>query len=443
MTTLIFILSLVATFGVGLLISWLFAKNKYVKSRRSFISNIASLSNEKEKLEMMVGQANRELKEERDKVIELNQNVASLETSKDHLIVQLQTQKSDIEKLENKLAKEFENLANRILDEKSEKMSRVHGETLKSILTPLKERIHAFEEKVERSHKDNLERHAGMKQMVYDLRELGIKMSEDAQNLTNALKGSSKTQGAWGEMILERILERSGLVKGREYSVQESISIDGKRLRPDVIINLPDEKKIVVDSKVTLKAFERFASEEDPLAKQQHLKNHVQSFKNHLKNLAGKEYDKLYGINSPDFVLMFVALEPAFNTAIRNFPDIYDYAFERNIIIVGPSTLLATLMTISSIWKQEYQNENVLEIARESGLLYDKFVGFIQDLSEVGKKLDGSRRSFERAMNKLSLGTGNLVRRAEKIRELGAKAKKEIPTNLVKKSKEGEQLEIN
>ena len=263
-------------------------------------------------------------------------------------------------------------------------------------------------------------------------------MSEDAQNLVKALKGDTKIQGDWGELQLEKILERSGLKKGIEYSVQESFTTeDGKRRRPDVLINLPEEKKIVVDSKVSLVHYERHVSADEKDDQAAQLKLFIQSVKNHIKDLHDKQYHELTGEGQLDFVLMFIPIEPAFSLAIQYGENLYIDAYDKNIIIVSPSTLLATLRTIASIWKQEYQTRNVMEIAQESGKLYDKFVGFVEDLIDVGKRMDSAKNSYDGAMNKLSTGTGNLVKRAEHIKNLGAKASKKLPQNLVERA-EGE-----
>ena len=266
---------------------------------------------------------------------------------------------------------------------------------------------------------------------------MNLQMSQDAQNLVKALKGDTKAQGDWGEIQLERILERSGLRKGEEYSVQGSYTDeDGNRKRPDVIINLPEEKKIIVDSKVSLVDYERFVSEEEGDQKNIYLKAFINSVKRHIKDLSDKEYQNLFQEESLDFVLMFIPIEPAFSMAIQYGENLYVDAYDKNIIIVSPSTLLATLRTIANIWKQEYQRRSVIEIAKQSGALYDKFVGFVDDLIDVGNRMDQAKSSYEGAMNKLKTGTGNLVGRAEKIKELGAKTSKSLPQNIVERAKE-------
>jgi DNA recombination protein RmuC len=343
----------------------------------------------------------------------------------------------DDKKRRDELKKDFKILANDIFEEKSSKFTDQNKTQLKEILDPLRDRISEFQNKVEESNKESIDRNAALRQQLSSLKEMNLQMSQDAQNLVKALKGDTKAQGDWGEIQLERILERSGLRKGEEYTVQESLTADdGSRKRPDVIINLPEEKKIIIDSKVSLVDYERFVSEEEDDQKNIHLKSFINSVKRHIKDLSDKEYQNLFQEDSLDFVLMFIPIEPAFSMAIQFGENLYVDAYDKNIIIVSPSTLLATLRTIANIWKQEYQNRNVIEIAKQSGALYDKFVGFVDDLIDVGNRMSQAKNSYEDAMKKLSDGTGNLVNRAEKIKELGAKTSKSLPQNLVERAKE-------
>lgn len=373
-----------------------------------------------------------ELNSEREKVLKLNSDFSSLQADYDNLQIKLTEQKGEIEKLQEKFIKEFENLANKIFEEKSSKFTEQNKANLDQILKPLSEKIKDFENKVEETNKESIDRNAALRQQLSSLKEMNLQMSQDAQNLVKALKGDTKAQGNWGEIQLERILERSGLRKGEEYSVQVSFTAeDGSRKRPDVIINLPEEKKIIIDSKVSLVDYERFVSAEGDDQKNIHLKAFINSVKRHIKDLSDKEYQNLFQEESLDFVLMFIPIEPAFSMAIQFGENLYVDAYDKNIIIVSPSTLLATLRTIANIWKQEHQNKNVIEIAKQSGALYDKFVGFVDDLIDVGNRMDQAKSSYEGAMNKLSEGTGNLVRRAEKIKELGAKTNKSLPQNLL------------
>lgn len=367
------------------------------------------------------------------KVEELIGNLSSEKTKNENLLNRLTEQKSEIENLNNKLKIEFENIANKILEEKSEKFTKQNSEKLDEILKPFKSEIKEFKDKVESSHKESIDRDAALRQQLSNLKELNVQMSQDAKNLVLALKGDSKTQGNWGEVILERILEKSGLQKDREYVIQESVTDDfsGRRLQPDVVIYLPDEKRLVIDSKVSLVAYEKYSSEEDEKMKEIYLKEHINSLKSHIKNLHEKEYHKLYDMRSPDFVLLFMPIEPAFNLAVQNSPNLYNEAFEKNIVIVSTSTLLATLFTIASIWKQENQNRNVIEIANLGGRLYDKFTSLLDDLVDVGRRIKSSNTSYEEAMKKLSTGKGNVIGLSEKLKNLGAKATKQIPANLL------------
>lgn len=367
------------------------------------------------------------------KAEELISNLSSEKTKNENLLSRLTEQKTEIENLNNKLKIEFENIANKILEEKSEKFTKQNSEKLDEILKPFKSEIKEFKDKVESSHKESIDRDAALRQQLSNLKELNVQMSQDAKNLVLALKGDSKTQGNWGEVILERILEKSGLQKDREYVIQESVTDDfsGRRLQPDVVIYLPDEKRLVIDSKVSLVAYEKYSSEEDEKMKEIYLKEHINSLKNHIKNLHEKEYHKLYDMRSPDFVLLFMPIEPAFNLAVQNSPNLYNEAFEKNIVIVSTSTLLATLFTIASIWKQENQNRNVIEIANLGGRLYDKFTSLLDDLVDVGRRIKSTNTSYEEAMKKLSTGKGNVIGLSEKLKNLGAKATKQIPANLL------------
>lgn len=369
-----------------------------------------------------------DLKIEREKSEKLNAENSSLKSDFTNLQTKLAEQKGEVEKLQDKFTTEFENLANKIFEEKGNKFSEQNKEKLSEILNPLKEKISDFERKVDETNKENIKGNASLKEQLQSLKEMNQQITQEAKNLTTALKGQSKTQGNWGEFILESILEKSGLVKGREYVVQESITAEsGRRFQPDVIINLPENKSIIIDSKVSLIGYEKFISEEDEHQKQLGLREHINSIRAHIKNLSGKNYQNLYQIESLDFVLMFMPIEPAFAYAVQNDPSIFTDAFEQNIVIVSPSTLLATLRTISSIWRQENQNKNAMEIARQAGTLYDKFVNFYNDLLDVGKRLDSAKDSYENAMKKIHDGRGNLISGVEKMKQLGAKASKSLP----------------
>lgn len=375
------------------------------------------------------------LNSERQKVIELSSKLSALESDYKNLQTKLSEQKDEIEKLQEKFTKEFENLANRIFDDKTKRFSEQSKTNLQEILNPLKERITEFQSKVEETNKESIRGHASLREQLSMLKDMNQQITQEAKNLTEALKGQSKTQGNWGEFILESILEKSGLVKGREYVVQESITGEsGKRFQPDVIIKLPENKSIVIDSKVSLVAYEKFISSDDENQKALALREHINSIRSHIKNLSSKNYQNLYQLESLDFVLMFMPVEPAFALAVQNDPTIFNDAFEMNIVIVSPSTLLATLRTISSIWRQEKQNRNAMEIAKQSGDMLDKFTAFVEDLLTVGKGLISVKDNYDKAMNKLTDGRGNLISRAEKIKELGAKASKSLSPNILNRA---------
>ena len=341
----------------------------------------------------------------------------------------------EIELRQEQLRKDFELLATKILDEKSEKFTLQNKENIKNILTPLQDKIKTFEEKVDLTQKESISMHSALKEQLLGLKDLNQQMTKEATNLTRALKGDSKMQGNWGELVLERVLEKSGLEKGREYEVQQAFTTDeGNRVFPDVVINLPDGKKMIVDSKVSLTAYEKYINEEDDELKSNFLKEHVNSIKRHVEQLGNKNYQDLYQIESPDFVLLFIPIEPAFAMALNEDTSLYNKAFEKNIVIVTPATLLATLRTIDSMWTNQKQQENAFEIARQAGALYDKFEGFVADLIKIGKKIDESKVEYQGAMNKLVDGKGNLITSVEKLKKMGAKAKKALPDNILNRA---------
>jgi DNA recombination protein RmuC len=357
------------------------------------------------------------------------------ETDFENLWERHKEQKEEVEKLQEKFTKEFENLANKILEEKTVKFTEQNKENLKNILSPLQDKIQLFEKKVEDTHKESIDYHAALRQQILGLREMNEQMSKETLNLTKALKGDSKMQGNWGELVLERVLEKSGLEKGREYEVQQSfVTEEGNRVFPDVVINLPDGKKMVVDSKVTLTAYERYINTEDDTEKSQFMKEHLLAIKRHIDQLSEKNYHDLYQMESPDFVLLFIPIESAFALALNEDTSLYNKAFEKNIVIVTPSTLLATLRTIDSMWTNQKQQENALEIARQAGALYDKFDGFVSDLVKIGKKMDEAKVEYGNAMNKLFDGKGNLINSVEKLKKMGAKAKKSLPENILQRA---------
>ncbi len=371
-----------------------------------------------------------ELEEQRTTATSLERSLATANEQNRNLNERIGEQKAELESIHKKLTAEFENLANRILDEKSKKFVVQNKESLDKILLPLSERIGDFRERVEKSREEDIKDRAALKEQLRSLRELNQQMGKEAQNLATALKGQVKTQGNWGELILERVLEKSGLVAGQEYDTQVSLTDDaGKRFQPDVLIRLPEEKHLVVDSKVSLLAYERYANAPDKKVQEAALKEHVASVRTHIGDLSKKGYEKLYGIHSPDFVLMFIPVEPAFTAAMIADDALFDFAFRQNVVLVTPSTLLVTLRTVANIWRQEKQTRNALEIARKGGDLYDKFVGFYGDMEEIGRRINKSQEAYDGAMKKLRTGRGNLVRRVEELRKLGARATKDLPSD--------------
>lgn len=384
--------------------------------------------------------AEQKLAEQTVRANEAEKRLAGIEAEYEHLKKELEEQKEQLRELNEQLKSEFKVLANDILEEKSKKFTEQNKEKLDQLLKPLGEKITEFQKKVEETHKADIKERSALGQHLKMLQEMNQKMSEEAKNLTKALKGDTKQQGNWGEVVLQRILEKSGLRKDHEYEIQKSVQTeDGRRLQPDVIVRLPDEKRLVIDSKVSLKAYDRYVSAEDVKEQDTHLKQHIQSMRNHVKSLSRKNYEQIHGFKSPDFVLMFIPIEPAFGAAMQKDPELYNEAFEQNIIIVSPTTLLATLATIENVWKQEYQNRNAMEIAKRGGLLYDKFVGFVDNLEQVGMRIRQTQDSWNSAMNQLSKGAGNLVGQADKLRKLGANASKTLPENLLEEGEEEEK----
>ncbi|PVX46854.1 DNA recombination protein RmuC [Flavobacterium sp. 103] len=456
LTTLPLLLVFIIALAIGIFIGKLIFSARFQSEKVSLEEKLIALNSQfnQQKEQFLLD------KNTFEKQLELsNSEKENIRNEKDSLAIQLskkevdfenlwernKEQKEEVEKLQEKFTKEFENLANKILEEKSNKFTEQNKENMKNILSPLQDKIQLFEKKVEDTHKESIDYHAALRQQILGLREMNIQMSKETINLTKALKGDSKMQGNWGELVLERVLEKSGLEKGREYEVQQShITEDGNRVFPDVVINLPDGKKMVVDSKVSLVAYEKYINEDDDeTTKNRYLKEHVNSIKLHVEQLGNKNYQDLYQIESPDFVLLFIPMEPAFAIALNEDTTLYNKAFEKNIVIVTPSTLLATLRTIDSMWTNQKQQENAFEIARQAGALYDKFEGFVADLIKIGKKIDESKVEYQGAMNKLVDGKGNLITSVEKLKKMGAKAKKALPDNILKRAETDENSLLN
>jgi len=373
------------------------------------------------------GRLQDELLYERTQLAAANQSLESARSYYKSQQEKIQEQKIEVEQIRDNFQREFQNIANKLLDEKSKNFIETNRTNLDILLNPLKENIKAFEEKVDKVYKAESDERNVLRGEITLLMALNKQISDEAQNLTKALKGDNKKQGNWGEVILEKVLERSGLVKDREYRLQASLgALDGSRLQPDAIIDLPDDKHLIIDSKVSLIAYERLVNAETEEDRKLYSKAHVESIRAHVLNLSSKNYHDLYQINSPDFVLLFVPIESSFSFAVQIDAELFSDAWDKRVVIVSPSTLLATLRTIASIWKQERQNRNVLEIARLSGNMYDKFVGFVGDMESIGKNIKLSQNAYDSAINKLVDGSGNLTKTAEKIKSLGAKANKQI-----------------
>ena len=376
-----------------------------------------------------------DLEEERKRSENLNAIVARSEVENKNLFEKLENQKAELENLQKKFTTEFENIANRILKQNSQEFTIVNQKNIGDILNPLKEKILTFEKKVEDTYQKGIKDQTDLKAELKKLYDLNFKISEEANNLTRALKSDSKKQGNWGEVILERVLERSGLVKGQEYKTQETARNEaGDMIRPDVVVNLPDNKHIIIDSKVSLVAYEAYINDEDPDKRDFLLKQHIDSIRNHVKGLSEKNYPNASLFDTPDFVLLFMPIESAFSAAIQADVELFNYAWEKKIVMVSPTTLLATLRTIASIWKHEKQTQNAMEIATQGGALYDKFVGFLKDLEDLGLQISRTGKTYEEARRKLADGSGNIIKRVENLKKLGAKTTKSIPETFLENS---------
>lgn len=434
--SIILFISILVSAGIGAFIGLKFAQLKHKSDQSTSEERQFQLNNSISELKSTIEKIETEREEIRREKEFLNSELSRKNTEFENLQQQNLKRDEELAKQQEQLRKDFELMASKILDEKSEKFTLQNKENIKNILNPLEEKIKTFEKKVEDSQKESISMHSALKEQLLGLKDLNQQMTKEAENLTKALKGDSKMQGNWGELVLERVLEKSGLEKDREYFVQQSFQReDGSRVMPDVVLHLPDSKKMIIDSKVSLVDYERMVNADDD-EKLSYLKSHVNSIKKHVDQLSAKNYQDLYDIESPDFVLMFIPIEPAFAVAINEDNSLYNKAFEQNIVIVTPSTLLATLRTIDTMWNNEKQQQNAIEIARQAGALYDKFEGLVTDLTGVGKKIDAAKSDYSSAMNKLVEGKGNLISRVENIKKMGAKAKKSLPENIIKRANE-------
>jgi DNA recombination protein RmuC len=379
-----------------------------------------------EQTEFLVQELNQEralLTKANNQNLQLEREVATLSTN----LGNLRERYDESIDSQSQTKEQFQQLASKVIEQKTRQFDEDHKRGIKEILDPLKERINRFEEKVDLSNKETLTRHTALHMQLNHLKDLNLKITNETMNLTNALKGDNKAQGSWGEIILESILQKSGLEKEREYTVQPTYKTEeGKMIRPDIVIHLPDNKKLIIDSKVSLKSYDKFLSAEDDVSQKLALKALTLSIKSHVNGLSEKKYHEIYKMESPDFVLMFIPIDTAFNAALSYNQDLYSYAFDKNIVIVTSSTLLATLKTVDTMWKNVKQQKHAYQIAEEAGKMYDKFATLVDDLLKVGDRLDSTKNTYNEAMKRLHTGKGNLISKAEKMKQLGAKVNKEI-----------------
>lgn len=413
----------------------------FLRSQASY-RELASLRVEKLKLDELGQQQVQQSRESAQRIESLQAETARLNEKNAVLETKLELEKTQFEEKlallkESKaeLSLQFKNLANEIFDDKSKRFEERNTVALSGLLNPLQEKIKTFEKRVEDSYNAEARERFSLSSELKKLHELNDRLGVEAANLVNALKGDNKSQGNWGEMILTTLLERSGLTKGKEYEVQVSLnSQDGARLQPDVVVHMPEGRDIIIDSKVSLKAWEAFTSADDAAERESHIKAHVQSIRSHVRGLSAKSYQNLVGVNTLDYVFLFMPIEAAYSVAIQQDPDLNQDAFERNVIFVGPATLLTTLKTVQNLWRFEQQNQNAKQIAESAGKLYDKFVGFSEDIEELGKKMEAANTSYDKAYNKLKSGRGNLISRTEKLRLLGAKTAKQHKTAVLQEA---------
>lgn len=429
----------------GGLIVWLYQRVKFSSNwvakadlDRNYVSRPVF-----ESLQNQLDVCREDLHEKESEIRQLTAHLAADRQNLSHVQEKLQGQHQELLAMQEKARLEFENLANRLLEEKSQKFVAHNQEQINHLLNPLREHIKSFEEGINNRFREEAEGRIILKKEIEHLRELNQQLSQDANNLAGALKGGQKTQGDWGEVQLEMLLEKAGLEKNIHYTTQSSYrDEEGRQKRPDFIIHLPEDKHLIIDAKVSLTAYEQFFNTEEPKLRQQHLRSHIDSLRGHVKDLSSKNYQQLYQINSPDYLLLFVPIEPAFTVALREDQSLFMDALDHNIVLVTTSTLLATMRTVSYIWKQEKQKRSVLEMARQGGLLYDKLCSFVEDMKEIGDRLDQAQRSYHGAMQKMANSSkfgDTLIGRAERIKALGAKTSRNLPKDLLEQA--GEKIE--
>jgi DNA recombination protein RmuC len=394
----------------------------------------------REKINLFAGQLEQSQAETTRKeqaIIELNREVSQKTAELTAINQRLQEQKQELTQLREKFNLEFKNLANEIFEEKSKRFAEQNKESIGNLLNPLNEKIRDFQKKVEEVYDKESKLRFSLAEQVKELVVANKTISEEANNLARALKSEAKTAGNWGEMILESILERSGLVKDREYVLQDTQKTeDGRTVYPDVVVRYPGERNVVIDSKLSLNAFERYQSANDTATREQALKEHLRAVKTRIQELSASNYQALYELKSLDFTMMFIPVEPAYLLAVGSDPDLWNFAYEKKILLISPTNLIAALKMIESMWRQEYIGQNALEIAKRGGDMYDKFVAFVEDLDKLGSRIKDTQSSWDNAMNKLSTGKGNLVKRAEDMKKLGARAGKSLPDKLIDREEE-------
>lgn len=436
------VLSVIVAFFAGVFIIWLFYQKKVTSmnqklaisekqliERTAEVETVKKITNEKNNdLQNNINSLNHHLAAERERVNHLIAETASLKQEKSSLIEKLEVQKKEVVEIRERFLTEFENLATKILKQNTVEFSETNKKKIEDVLNPLKEKLLGFEKQVAETYEKSLKDQTDLKAELKKLHELNNHIVQEAHNLTKAIKGDVKQQGNWGELVLEKILESSGLIKGEEYETQFTLrGEDGEMLRPDVIVKLPDNKHIIIDSKVSLIAYEQLVNTDDVKEKEHYAGMHVDSIRTHIKKLSEKNYYHAKNMNSPEFVLMFLPIESSFSIAVQNDVELFNFAWERKVVIVSPSTLLATLRTIESIWKREKQTQNAIAIAKEGGNLYDKFAGLVEDLKKLGQQLDTVRNTYEQANKKLYEGKGSLIKKVENLKILGAKGSKKLP----------------